>query len=227
MAQTVPILSARNLTAKRSWRVVFTDVSLDVNCGDRIYVTGQNGSGKTTLLETLLGLHPSAGGSLNWQGKAGSPQSHKAFVKRELFYLPQHNNLFKSLTLRQNILIGGVSVASSRRENLLRALELVPELKTGLDRKPGETSAGQRQIAAFLRLIVRRPELIVLDEPTAGIAGSLLPVMYQLIQKYSSPDSAIIFTDQHTDIARTIATDEFVLEGRRLHGGSPRREVKT
>lgn len=212
------ILSARGLTARRSWRVVFSEVSLDIFPGDRIFLTGQNGAGKTTLLETLLGLYSESGGELFWKGESGSPHRHQAFNKQEVFYLPQHNNLFKSLTLRQNILIGSHIDTHSAKLILREALGVVPELKSSLDRRPAQASTGQRQIAAFLRLLmIRSPRLVVLDEPTAGISNILLRGLYELANQYIAPDSGMIFTDQHVDVARSLATHELVLERRLLH----------
>ena len=215
MNTAIPLLSARGLTAKRSWRTILENVSLDIFPGDRIYLTGPNGSGKTTFLETLLGLHPHSAGALRWLNRPGSPAAQQAFQRGEIFYLPQRDNLFASLTLRQNIFLGTEPNHRSERR-LIEAMELLPDLKPSIDRKPAHVSAGQRQIAAVIRIVVREPILVVLDEPTAGIAIGLVAIVYDIVARLLPDSTAIVFTDQHAVAARANANHHFVLEAGQL-----------
>lgn len=206
---------ASHLTAKRSWRRIFEKVDLQLRSGDRIFISGENGSGKSTLLETLLGLHPASEGSISWLGRTGSPAEHHAFFQGTAFYLKQHDNLFASLSLSENIQLASPLDRIQRRRKMEEVLQHLPELASALPRRARAVSMGQRQLAACARLAMFQPCLVVLDEPTAGLAPSAMSRLYQLLQQTVPPDAAVLFTEQHTYTALSWAT-----AGYRLADGS-------
>lgn len=191
------IVHADKLLARRSLRTVVDSVDLVAYPGDRIYLTGDNGSGKSTLLEALLGLLPSTARSRSWLGAPGTPRSEKAFAKGTVTYVRQYRNLFPSLSLISNLTLGVRS--TDLHDTLSSYLQDYPELLDSLSRTPSQSSAGQRQLAAALRFLVQHPRLLVLDEPTAGIAAPLVTRFYQTLtaweRRVDAP--AIILTDQH------------------------------
>jgi urea transport system ATP-binding protein len=200
------VLSARGIAALRGGKMILANVSLDLFPGDRIHLAGENGSGKTTLLETLLGLRPSSAGSVAWMGRRTTPRHDRAFVAGTLFFLPQHRNLFPSLTLRENIFLGAALSNAQCRTIVDEASSALPELATALDQMPASASGGQRQLAAALRLLAHTPTVAVLDEPTAGLSGTVAPVLLSLLLSKLSPTAALLVTDQHTALFTSIAT---------------------
>lgn len=201
-----PILVARAICANRSGRAVLQGLSIDIRAGERLYIHGENGSGKTTLLETLLGIHPRESGYLEWLGRPASPASQRAFLTGTVFYLPQYNNLFPSLTLRENVLVGKNAVHQAGSDYLEAVLSRLPPLKEAWNRRPFEASAGQRQLAACARAMLQRPRLLVLDEPTAGVSIQYLDAIYDLFAIVTAAQGCVVFTEQHLDHARRWAT---------------------
>ena len=220
-----PILSVRGLTAKRASRVVATDVDIDVFPGDRIYIWGENGSGKTTLLESLLGLLPAEAQSQRWLDRPGTPLSARAFLTGAAVYVRQHNNLFASLTLSENLMLGRTVGPADAEAALAAIIQSFPELGDSLGRLPPKASAGQRQMAAATRILMHRPRLFVLDEPTAGLAAKRLSTFYQLLADAAPMGCAVLFTEQHDELARGWATKSFSLATGALtptpHHGEP------
>jgi branched-chain amino acid transport system ATP-binding protein len=200
-----PLLQATDLSAKRSWRTVFNHVNLEIRHGERIYLNGENGSGKSTLLQTLVGLHPHTAGELVWRGLPLAVPQSSLFIDGSIAFLPQYDNIFPSLTLQQNILIGATISEAETHSRLQVAKETLPNLDRLLNRMPKQVSAGERQLAACLRVLMHRPDLLVLDEPTAGLAPSLLPRINGLLRRFHN-DAAVLLTEQHAVYAESWAT---------------------
>jgi len=201
-----PLLSVQGLVAKRARRTVVCGVDLDVQPGDRIYICGQNGCGKSTFLEALLGLIPSYATRYEWLSRPGGPQQHKAFRTGLVTYLPQHRNLFPSLTLRANILLGSLLERSESAARLTALLGHIFEITPALDKLPRNASTGERQLAAVLRTLMQRPDLLVLDEPTASVSAATIPRLYAAIEYTLPSGSAVIYADQHRSVAEHFAT---------------------
>jgi ABC-type branched-subunit amino acid transport system ATPase component len=214
MTVMTPVLSARKLTAKRSWRTVFQDFNIDIMPGERVLVHGENGCGKTTLLQTLLCLHERSGGEILWNGQQLCKIIDAALLAGRIVFLPQHNNTFPSLTIRENIMLGCRLDEGTMNERLVNALTAIPNLRNVLDLRPEQVSSGQRQLTACFRVLMRRPEILVLDEPTAGLARSLIEPLYRLFVNSLSDRSFIIFSEQSTSQASAWATRSLLLPPR-------------
>jgi ABC-type branched-subunit amino acid transport system ATPase component len=189
------IVELSQATVRLGWRVVLDQVNLRIRAGDRIFVFGENGAGKSTLLRAIGGVHPISGGGIHWPGKPC------AFHDGSLAYLRQHHNLFPSLTLRDNIFLRPSTPPKDRAALFAAAMERFPELAQALDRPPLQASVGQRQLAACLRLLFQRPRLLILDEPTAGVNQALIPGLYDIFNSILAADSAVILTEQDSDLA--------------------------
>ncbi len=207
--RAAPLLSVQGLVAKRASQTVVCGVDLDIEPGDRIYVCGQNGCGKSTFLEALLGLIPSSATHCEWLSRPGRPLEHKAFRAGLVSYLPQQRNLFTSLTLRANILLGSTLGRSERAERLTALLDYVFEIAPALDKLPRNCSTGERQLAAVLRTLMHKPALLNLDEPTASVSTATIPRLYDAVDHFFPSGSALIYTDQHRLVAEHFATRRF------------------
>ncbi|MEM1330043.1 MAG: ATP-binding cassette domain-containing protein [Planctomycetota bacterium] len=199
------VVLVEGMSARRTGRVVFEDIDLEVKCGERVLLSGENGAGKSTLLEAILGILPSDARRREWLGVSGTPQAQRALRTREAVYLPQYGNLFQSLTLLENITVGLPSQHRPSRASVQKLARRFDGLEEALDRKPGKTSVGQRQLAACLRASLGTPRLLVLDEPTAGVAERLIPEVYDGLFERTT-ETAVLFTEQHVPFAQRWAT---------------------
>jgi branched-chain amino acid transport system ATP-binding protein len=219
-----PILSVQGLSATRGKRAVISNVDLEIFPGDRINIQGENGCGKSTFLEALLGLIPSKAERREWLGLAGTPYHHAAFRNGSAVYLPQFHNLFPSLTLRANILIGSSLEERDKASRLRMFCDAFPEIARLLDANPRIVSGGLRQITAVFRALMHRPRLLVLDEPMAGISTAVIPALCDLLLQFDPENSALIYTDHHQAVGKGIANRCFVMVGGAL---SPQPRVST
>jgi branched-chain amino acid transport system ATP-binding protein len=126
--------------------------------------------------------------------------------KGSVFYLRQHSNLFSSLSLLDNILIGSKISDAECQQEVAFLRESLPDLVPALRRRPSEASTGQRQMAACAQALMRRPMLLVLDEPSAGLSPRVISSTYSFFERCLSKESAVIFTEQYQDHARKWAT---------------------
>jgi branched-chain amino acid transport system ATP-binding protein len=205
------VLSVRGLRVKRAWRVVIADFDFDVYRGDRIHIVGENGSGKSTLLEALIGVLRSVAHRRTWLAKSETPLEAGALEHNELVYVPQANNLFPSLTVRENLLLCSASVRALASRRLREVLDNFPEVQHYIEYIPRELSAGQRQFAAAARALLFRPKLLVLDEPTAGMDSHLVESFHQQLADTLAAETAVIATDQHVEAVRRWATKTFTV----------------
>nr|VFK59936.1 MAG: branched-chain amino acid transport system ATP-binding protein [Candidatus Kentron sp. TC] len=207
-------LQVKNLTVRRGWRVLAEKIDLTVNIGERIYIHGGNGTGKSTLLESLIGLHRDCRGEHYWLGRKGTPVSHGAFMHGSLVYIPQHHGLFPSLTLKENILLKRGVENSMAEQRMAELLDRFPELSAAINRRPGRASAGQRQLAACARVFMHKPKLLVLDEPTAGLAEEAAERLFELMEQWVLARASMLMTDQNRILGRKVTDVEYRLDNK-------------
>lgn len=213
-----PILTVRNLSTGYGKKQVLFDVSLDVMPGEILLITGGNGSGKSTLLKAIYGLLPpwNADAEILFRpdinGSAVSTRTPTHNLVQGLAYLPQKNAVFDDLTVEDNLNLAGHILRdrqefSSRRDEVLASHPaLVPLLK----RKPDKMSGGERQMVALGMVLLHRPKLLLLDEPTAGLSECVLLLMCNAIERLVSNGTSIVVIEHRVgliiDIAHRSAT---------------------
>jgi ABC-type branched-subunit amino acid transport system ATPase component len=207
------LLMVRGLVVQRGWRVVIEGLDIDVCKGDRIHVVGENGSGKSTMLEALMGILPSVARQRAWLAETGTPLEAGALARYDLVYVPQTNNLFPSLTVRENLLLCSPDVRAMASRQLRRLLNNFSELQHYVDRRPRELSAGQRQFVAAARALLFQPKLLVLDEATAGMDPNLVELYHKQLADSLDGDTAVLAIDQHVEVVRRWATKTFAVVG--------------
>jgi len=206
------VLAVHKLVARRAGRVVVRNVDFAVSQGERVYIWGENGSGKTTLLEALLGLIHSEASRRSWAATVKTPVADAAFLKGTVTYVRQKENVFPSLTLRQNLILSAPRhpIEKARvREKVDWLISELPELASAIDRYPHQVSAGQRQLTAAARAFTTTPLLLVLDEATAGMSSRLASWFHSTVAAQLSPETAVLVTDQHKELASAWATRTF------------------
>jgi urea transport system ATP-binding protein len=208
---------------------VLHGVSLTVPHGSVAAVLGHNGAGKSTLLRVVIGLLRPRRGAIRWDGEDVSRLSPHERVARGIGYVPQGQQCFPHLTARENLQL----VADARRDGkaaTAQALDTFPALAALLDRPAGLLSGGQRQQLAIARVLITRPRLLLLDEPTEGIQPSVVAEIEQTILTLAGDgDLAVLLVEQHVGFALRAAATYCVLESGRVtssgRGGQGARDV--
>jgi branched-chain amino acid transport system ATP-binding protein len=179
-----PLLEVDGLTARYGPIVAVRDASLRVDEGEIVALLGANGAGKTTTLGAIVGLVPSRTGRVELAGEDVSRLAPEALVRRGLGLVPEGRRLFGRLTVNENLAIGAATRARRRHEvarDRTRLLDLFPVLSERLDQPAGLLSGGEQQQLAIARALMARPRLLLLDEPTLGLAPKLVRTLFELI----------------------------------------------
>jgi branched-chain amino acid transport system ATP-binding protein len=200
------------------------DVSLRIGQGELVCVVGPNGAGKTTLINAVAGLNRVAAGSLRMDGEdlVGLP-SHR-FCDRGIAIVPEGRRLFTGLSVRENLELGSYRKAarSGRAASLERVLEVFPALKERQKALAGTLSGGQQQMVAIGRALMAQPRLLLLDEPSLGLAPSIVMEMFGVIRDINRAGMAVLLVEQNVAMALELAARAYVLEeGRIAVEGSP------
>jgi branched-chain amino acid transport system ATP-binding protein len=188
---------------------VIRGANLTVAAGEVVGLVGRNGAGKTTFLSAVSGLIPSASGSIALDGSevAGTP-SHKR-VKAGLAVVPSGGRLFKSLTVRENLTIG---VVDPRDADLGAVLKLFPELEKLLSRYAGKLSGGERQMVAISRALMLRPKLLLLDEPSEGLAPIVVLRLAQALKALREQGMSMLVAEQNMKFTDLICERWFSID---------------
>jgi branched-chain amino acid transport system ATP-binding protein len=192
-------------------------VSLAVEPGEVVTLIGSNGAGKSTTLRSISGLTPSSSGSVLFDGEeiAGVP-AHEV-VGRGVALAPEGRHCFPRMTVRENLELGAyLRRGGAQAEDYDRVFELFPRLKEREKQKAGTMSGGEQQMLAIGRALMARPKLLMLDEPSMGIAPILVQRIYETIGEINRTGVAILLVEQNANYALEAATRGYVLETGRV-----------
>ncbi len=220
---TEPILRVRNLTAFYGDVQALWDVSFEAFPGELVVLLGANGGGKTTTIRAISGMLPPAGGSVEFKGAPihGLPSSR--IVARGVGHVPEGRALFPQMTVRENLLLGAYLPAPyrRRRENLERVFAFFPVLKERQRQMAGTLSGGQQQMCAIGRGIMSEPSLLMLDEPSAGLAPLLVEEIFRIIADIRKEGVTVLLVEQHVEQALEVADRAYILaDGRTVGSGT-------
>lgn len=211
-------LSLADVAAGYGQAPVIQDVSLTVALGEVAAVIGPNGAGKSTLLKTVLGiLHPSRG-TITLAGTRIGGLATNQVIRRGVGYVPQVKDVFEPLTVKENLEIGGYTLPRAQVPGRLEeVLERYPALAAMHHRPAGYLSGGERKLLAIGRVLMRRPSLLVLDEPTAGLAPQLAhELLTRHVAELAGSGVAILLVEQHAQEALAIADWAYVMAAGRV-----------
>ncbi|MDF2568896.1 MAG: livF 2 [Sporomusa sp.] len=216
------MLEVSNLNVKYGQIHALRDVCLSVAAGRIVAVIGANGAGKSTLMMTLAGLLEPASGKIVYEG---NPLSSKAYevVGQGVCLVPERRRLYANLTVKENLLMG--AFLRKDKDGILADLEkmyqLFPIMKERLKQYAGTLSGGEQQMVAIARGLMSRPRLLLLDEPSLGLAPLMVANMFQVIRDIRAQGTTILLAEQNAFEALEMADDAFVLEtGRVILSGS-------
>ncbi|MCP4292643.1 MAG: ABC transporter ATP-binding protein [bacterium] len=194
------------------------DISLQVAQGDIVALIGTNGAGKSSIMKAICGIEPVAAGQIHYLGEeiTGLP-SHK-IIKRGIVQVPEGRLIFKGLTVRENLLLGGHSTRNRAAlgEEISRLLEIFPMLQNRLNDPCSSLSGGQTQMLALARGLMARPKLLLLDEPSLGLAPLAVQEVLKLIKSLKKQGVTILLVEQNVRQALVIADRGYILEGGRI-----------
>ncbi|MET0118753.1 MAG: ABC transporter ATP-binding protein [Sedimenticola sp.] len=200
------------------------DISLEVHPGELVAMVGANGAGKTTLLQTISGIHKPSGGSISFDGVEISRRKPHQIVASGICHVPEGRQVFAPLSVEDNLRLGAYSIRKEREwvdAELERIYELFPILKEKEGQTAGTLSGGQQQMLAIGRALLGRPRLLLLDEPSMGLAPLLVEEIFRVIQGLNEKGVTILLVEQNARAALGIANRGYVLEtGRAVHSAS-------
>src|SRR6185437_10857288 len=196
-----------------SFRALF-DVSLDVSPGEAVGVIGPNGAGKTTLMRVISGLLPPLGGAMSLEGRpvAGIP-AHR-MVAQGIAHVPENRRLFPRLTVEENLRIGAF-IPSARKhfaDQLAHVYSLFPRLRDRRTQLAGTLSGGEQQMVAIGRALMSRPKLLLMDEPSAGLAPLVVAQVFDLVRRIRAEGLTVLIVEQNVQQVLDVVDRAYLLE---------------
>lgn len=217
-------LQVSDLNAGYGRHAVLYDINLGVRSGEIVAVVGPNGSGKSTLLKSISGLATIYSGRVSLDGENLTKLPPHEIARKGVVYLPQVENIFPSLTLRENLMMAGYTLEGDElRERTKEALEIFPALKPHLGRRSETLSGGERRMLAMAMALVRKPKIIMLDEPTGDLAPKVaMEVLSKVTELRDEFEMAIVIVEQNARRALEISDRAHLLVGGRcvFEGGA-------
>ena len=193
-------------------------VSLTVNQGEIVTLIGANGAGKSTTLRTIQGINRPKVGSVRFEGREIRNATPHAIVKMGIAQSPEGRRLFPRMTVRENLEMGAFqrNDRAGIAEDIDHVYSLFPRLQERRDQKAGTLSGGEQQMCAIGRALMARPRLLLLDEPSMGLAPILVEKIFEIVQQINSEGTTILLVEQNALIALGIADRGYVLETGRI-----------
>jgi branched-chain amino acid transport system ATP-binding protein len=222
------LLSVQQLLVRYGDLVGVADVSLQVAEGAIIALLGSNGAGKTTSLNAIAGLVPPAGGQIVWRGEPITGQPAHAIVRRGLALSPEGWRLFVQQTVEQNLRLGATVLRDRKRlpDLLDRVYGLFPRLQERRRQRAGTLSGGERQMLAMGRALMSEPTLLMLDEPSLGLAPAVVESMYERLILLRKQGITLLLAEQSVELALEVADYGYVLQTGRTVLDGPARELE-
>ena len=212
------LLSVGNLRVAYGEIVALDGVSLTVNEGEVVTLVGANGAGKSTLLKALMGLVPISQGQVEFLGARTNGRPASEMARLGIAYVPEGRGTLKFLTVRENLVLGASAQPSGRDiENDLRnVLGRFPALAERIDQVAGTLSGGQQQMLVIARALMARPRLMLLDEPSLGLAPLIARTIFEIIAELRSQGVTVLLVEQNAHAALKLASRAYVLEMGRI-----------
>ena len=210
----MPLLSLNDLHVSYGAIEALRGISLHVEEGEIVTLIGANGAGKTTTLRAISGLLSPRSGSVEFDGQPITRLAPHKIVQRRLVHVPEGRGIFANLTVEENLQLGAYTqhdakqVAADRE----RAFELFPRVRERLSQNAGTLSGGEQQMVAIARAILARPRLLLLDEPSLGLAPQIVQTIFQVIREINAQGTTILLVEQNARMSLQVAHRAYVLE---------------
>lgn len=215
------LLEIKNLHVNYGAIEAIKGIDLYVNKGEVVTILGANGAGKTTTLRTISGLLKSISGSIFFDGKEITQVPAHEIVGLGMSHSPEGRRVFGTLSVEENLMMGAYSLKKYDAKTLEWIYEILPRLKERHKQLAGTLSGGEQQMLAIGRAIMSKPKLLILDEPSLGLAPVLVKVIFKAIKQISQSGVTVLLVEQNAKAALKLANRGYVLElGKITHTGS-------
>ncbi|MFT4861184.1 MAG: branched-chain amino acid transport system ATP-binding protein [Pseudohongiellaceae bacterium] len=216
------MLEVINLNAFYGKSHILRDVNFSVNQGEIVSLLGRNGVGRSTTVKTIMGeVQPH--GSIKFKGNEIAGKKSFEIAKLGLGYVPENRDIFPTLSVRQNLLLGMKSTTASGRWTIEEMFTMFPNLRERADVPGGVLSGGEQQMLCMCRTLMGDPELIMIDEPTEGLAPKVVEQVGNLLQEIAKRGVAILLVEQKLSIAMRISHRVYVMgHGSIVYEGTPK-----
>jgi branched-chain amino acid transport system ATP-binding protein len=204
---------------------ILQGVSLEVAEGELVCLLGGNASGKSTTLKTVLGIVPPRRGVVEFGGEDVTRKSTSYRIKRGMAIVPENRRLFGPMTVRENLEMGAYLQGRARKEDYDRVYELFPLLHERRNQQAGTLSGGEQQMVAMGRALMARPKLLLMDEPSMGLAPILVERNFEIIKEVHESGVSVLVVEQNANVSLAIADRGYVLSTGRVVLSGPAKEL--
>ncbi|MBU59117.1 MAG: ABC transporter [Alcanivorax sp.] len=218
-------LGVNRLVAGYGAEPVLHEVSLKVRQGEMVALLGANGAGKSTLMRALAGLHPVQAGGVHLDGRALEKMPAEAIVRQGLVLVPEGRQVFPELSVQDNIRLGAFLCPGDRETRLEEMFERFPRLRERRHQRAGLLSGGEQQMLAVARGLMSRPRVLLLDEPSLGLAPKIIDELFTALDRLRREDMTIVLVDQMAALALSLADRAYVIEGGRVMAEGTAKEI--
>jgi len=222
-----PLLDVHALHGGYGRVEVLRGVDLQVHAGEIVALLGSNGAGKTTLNSIVCGLVPASAGHVHFDGEDLTNRHYRDIVKAGLIQVPEGRRIFPNLSVRENLELGAFARARERRaSNLERVFAMFPKLAERVAQKAGTMSGGEQQMLAIARALMGRPRLVLLDEPSLGLAPLVTQELFEILGDLNREHGlSMLIVEQNAGLALAIAARGYVLEAGTIAVTGPAAEL--
>ena len=209
------LLKLTDVTVKFGAFEALSNINLHVDEGELVVLLGANGAGKSTIFNTISGLNKPSSGDIQFIGKSVQGSSPDKMVKEGIVQCAEGKKLFADMSVQQNLMMGGFVHRRKKdqlKKSLAEAYELFPILNDKKDDPAGSLSGGQQQMLAIGRALMAKPKLIMMDEPSMGLAPLIVEQMFSIIQEINKGGTTVLLAEQNANAALKIANRGYVVE---------------
>jgi branched-chain amino acid transport system ATP-binding protein len=222
----MPLLEVENIHSFYGHIQALRGVSLVVEEGEVVTLIGSNGAGKTTTLRSIHGVLPPKEGKVIFDGEEIQGTPAHDMISKGIAQSPEGRKIFARMTVRENLEMGAYHRTDDIREDMERVFDLFPRLKERIKQEAGTMSGGEQQMLAIGRALMSRPKLLLLDEPSMGLAPVLVERIFQIIQEINKQGTTILLVEQNANVALEIATRGYVLETGAVVNSAPAEKLR-
>ena len=212
------MLSVHEVTTAYQGLVAISAISIEVQKGEIVCVAGANGAGKSTLLKSIAGAERPRSGTVTFDGKRLDGMAQHHITATGIAYVPENRRLFPRLSVRDNLRLGSYLYRgeADRESPLDLVFQLFPRLQERLEQRAETLSGGEQQMLAISRALMAKPQVLLLDEPSLGLAPLVVKQMFEAIEKINKAGTTVMLAEQNAYAALRIASRAYVIEGGRI-----------